>query len=74
MYHKNEVEVEAYTLPKRMFDMPSQSSPTNGDNQNTFDHLQNIHILNICASENAQQNISGIFLQLEVRMGNPSQR
>ena len=53
MHHKNEVEVEAYTLPKRMFDMPSQSSPTNGDNQNTFDHLQNIHILNICASENA---------------------
>ena len=52
MDHKNEVEVEAYTLPKRMFNMPSQrmfnmpsqSSPTNGDNQNTFDHLQDIQI------------------------------
>ena len=51
MYHKNEVEVEAYTLPKRMFNMPSQSSPTNGDNQNTFDHLQDIQISKICASK-----------------------
>ena len=32
MDHKNEVEVEAYTLPKRMFSISSQSSPTNGDN------------------------------------------
>ena len=47
MDHKNEVEVEAYTLPKRMFNMPSQSSPTNGDNQNTFDHLQDIQITKI---------------------------
>ena len=44
MDHKNEVEVKAYTLSKRMFNMPSQSSPTNGDNQNTFDHLQDIQI------------------------------
>ena len=36
---KNEVEVKTYILPKGMFNTPSQSPPTNGDNQNTFDHL-----------------------------------
>ena len=51
MDRKNEVEVEAYTLPKKMFNMPSQSSTTNGDNQNTFDHLQYIQIPKLCASE-----------------------
>ena len=34
-----------------MFNMSSQSSPTNGDNQNTFDHLQDIQISKICASK-----------------------
>ena len=76
MDHKNEVEVEAYALPKRMFNMPSQSSPTNGDNQNTFDHLQDIQIPKICASEVTiliGANAPDIFLQLEVRRGNPTQ-
>ena len=31
--------------------MPLQSSPSNGDNQNTFDHLQDIQIPKTCASE-----------------------
>ena len=73
MYHKNEVEVEAYKLPERMFNMSSQSSPTNGDNQNTFDHYQDIHISNICASEVTiliGANALDVFLQLEVRRGN----
>ena len=34
-----------------MFNMPSQGSPTNGNNQNTFDHLQDIRIPKIRASE-----------------------
>ena len=74
--HKNEVEVEAYALPKRMFNMSSQSSPTNGDNQNTFDHLQDIQIPKICASEVTiliGANAPDVFLQLEVRRGNLSQ-
>ena len=77
MDHKNEVEVEAYTLPKRMFNVPSQISPTNGDNQNTFDHLQDIQIPKICASEVTiliGANAPDVFLPLEeVRRGNPSQ-
>ena len=74
--HKNEGEVEAYTLPKRMFNMPSQSLPTNGDNQNIFDHLQDIQIAKICASEMTiliGANAPDVFLQLEVRRCNPSQ-
>ena len=51
MDHKNEVGVEAYTLPRRKFNMLSQSSPTNEDSQNTFDHLQDIQIPKICASK-----------------------
>ena len=76
MDHKNEVEVEARTLPKRMFNMPSQSSATNGDNQKTFDHLQDIQIPNICASKVTiliGANAPDVFLQLELRRGNPSQ-
>ena len=76
MDHKNEVEVQAYTLSKRTFNMSSQSSPTNGDNQNTFDHLQDIQIPKICASEVTiliGANAPDVFLQLEVRKGNPSQ-
>ena len=56
--------------------MSSQSSPTNGDNQNTFDHLQDIQIPKICASEVTiliGTNAPDVFLQLEVRRGNPSQ-
>ena len=56
--------------------MPSQSSPTNGDNQNTFDHLQDIQIPKICASEVTVligANAPDVFLQLEVRRGNPSE-
>ena len=56
--------------------MPSQSLPTNGDNQNTFDHLQDIQIPKICASEVTiliGANAPDIFLQLEVRRGNPTQ-
>ena len=56
--------------------MPSQSSPTNGDNQNTFDHLQDIQIPKICASEATiliGANAPDVFLQLQVRRGNPSQ-
>ena len=74
MDQKNEVEVEAYTLPKIMFNMPSQSSPSNGDNQNTFDHLEDIQIPKICASEVTiliGANARNKFLQLEVRRGNP---
>ena len=76
MDHKNEVEVEAYTLPKRMFNMPSQSSPTNGDNQNIFDHPQDIQIPEICASVIEiliGANAPDIFLQLKVRRSKPSQ-
>ena len=76
MDHKNEVEVEAYALPKRMFNMPSQSSPTNGDNQNTFDHLQDIQIPKICASELTVligANAPDVFLQLQVKRSSPSQ-
>ena len=74
MDHKNDVKVEAYTLSKRMFSMPSQSSPTNADSQNTFDHLQDIQIPKICASEvTILINAPDAFLQLEVRRGNPSQ-
>ena len=78
MDYKNEVEVQAYTLPKRMFNMSSQSSPTNVDNQNTFDHLQDIQKPKICASEvtiliGAYIQAVTIFLQLEVRRGNPRQ-
>ena len=53
MIHKviHKVEVEAYTLSKRMFSITSQSSATNGDNQNTFDHLPDIQIPKICVSE-----------------------
>ena len=40
MDHKIEVEVEAYILPKRHFNMPAQSLHTNGENQNILDHLQ----------------------------------
>ena len=56
--------------------MPSQSSPTNGDNQNTFGHLQDIQIPKICASEVTVligANAPDVFLQLEVRRGNPSE-
>ena len=56
--------------------MPSQSSPTNGDNQNTFDHLQDIQIPKICVLEVTiliRANALDVFLQLEVRKGNPSQ-
>ena len=67
--HKNEVEVEAYTLFKRIFNMPSQSSPTNGDNQNTVDHLLDIQIPKICASE---ATILIKCLHLEKRRGKPS--
>ena len=42
VYHKNEVEVEAYISPKRMFNMLSQSSPANGNNHNTFHHFDDI--------------------------------
>ena len=76
MDHKNEVEVQAYTLPKIMFNMPSQSSPTNQDNQNTFDHFQDIQIPKVCASEVTiliGANAPDIILQLEVRRGNPTQ-
>ena len=76
MDHKNKLEVEAYTLPKRVFNMPSQSSPTNGDNQNIFNHPQDIQIPKICSSEVAiliGANAPEVFLQLEVRKGNPSQ-
>ena len=76
MDHKSEVEVEAYTLPKRMFNMPSQSSPTNGDNQNIFDHFQDIQIPKISGSEVTiliGANAPEVFLQLEVRRSNPSQ-
>ena len=76
MDHKKKVEVEAYTLPKRMFNMPLQSSPANGDNQNAFDHLQDIQIPKIFASEVTiltGTNPLEVFLQLKVRKGNPSQ-
>ena len=76
IYHKNEVEVEAYTSPKRMFNMLSQSSTANGNNQNTFDHFDDIQIPRICASEVTMliwANAPDIFLQLELRRGNPSQ-
>ena len=76
MDHKNEVEVEAYALPKRMFNMASQSSPNNGDKENIFDHLQDIQIPKICASEATiliGANAPDVFLQLEVRRANPSQ-
>ena len=56
--------------------MPSQSSPTNGNNQNTFDHLQDIQIPKIRASEVTiliGTNGPDLFLQLEIRRGNPSQ-
>ena len=56
--------------------MPSQSSPTNGDNQNTFDHLQDIQIPKICVLEVTiliRANALDVFLQLEVRKGNSSQ-
>ena len=56
--------------------MPSQSSPTNGNNQNTFDHLQDIQIPKIRASEVTiliGANGPDLFLQLEIRRGNPSQ-
>lgn len=78
MIHKviHKVEVEAYTLSKRMFSITSQSSATNGDNQNTFDHLPDIQIPKICVSEVTVligANGPDVFLQLEVRRGNPNQ-
>ena len=77
MDDKNEVEIDSYTLTNIMFNMPSQSAPNNGDNQNTFYHLQDIpKIPKICASEMTiiiAANTPDIFLQLEVRRDNPSQ-
>ena len=56
--------------------MTSQSSSANRDSQNTFDHLQDSQIPEICASEMTiliGANTPVVFLQLEVRRGNPSQ-
>ena len=47
----HKVEVQGYTLSKRMFSITSQTSATNGDNQNTFDYLPDIQIPKICVSE-----------------------
>ena len=56
--------------------MPSQSSPTNGESQNTFDCLQDVQIPKICVPEVTiliGVNASDVFLQREVRRGNPNQ-
>ena len=76
MDHKNELEVEAYTLMKRMLNMASQNPPSNGHNQNIFDYFQDIQTLEICASKETVligAIAPDVFFHLEVRRGNPRQ-
>ena len=72
---ENELKVSALTLPKNMFNMPSQSN-LEQTVKDQFDHLKDIEISNVKTSDIKiliGANAPEAFIQLEVRKGHPNE-
>ena len=76
MIKKNELQIEALTLPKRMFNMPSQGSLDLTGNSDQLEHLQDLQIPKINASDVTiliGANAPDAFLQVDLRKGQPNE-